>query len=643
MPPSPSVPSPSVPDPIELALGLQQAGRPAEAEALYRQVLAQDPDELDALNLLGVIVQERGDLAQSIRLLEHALRLDPDFAEALANLARAQLAAGDPAAASANAARAEELDPELPEPPLLLSRALFELGQVAEAAEAGHRAAALAPHSAEAHEALGRALEAQLHWEGACAAYQAAFDLQPTRVTLRVQLAGVLLMHGAFDQAVAHFRAAAAQAPGEIPPHVGLAAALESAGDIQGSIVACRRALELAPGRIDLWILQGHNFQSLGRFDDATACYQRALDLAPGSPEALRNLALIGRLTADAPQVARLNSVLTDTAAPLPERILAGFTLGSLLDKAGAYDDAFGRFQAANALTRAHLAAQNQVFDLDQLRREVDAWFPAFTPQHLERAADKGDPSDLPVFVVGMPRSGTSLVEQIAASHPRVRGIGENKDIIEIVRRLSARFPDTHPVDWDRAAIREETDAYLARLRQLGGDAERVIEKLPDNIFYVGYIAILFPRARVIHCHRDLRDVCLSCYFQHFADPNVWSVDLADCAARAREVERLSALWHDVVPLQMLDVQYERLIQDLEPESRRLIAFLGLDWDPACLNFHQTERAVHTLSQWQVRQPIYSTSIGRWRHYRAHIQPLLEGLEGLVPDDEPDASAPAER
>jgi hypothetical protein len=222
-----------------------------------------------------------------------------------------------------------------------------------------------------------------------------------------------------------------------------------------------------------------------------------------------------------------------------------------------------------------------------------------------------------------MPRSGTSLVEQIAASHSRVFGAGELTNIGE----ASAELGDT---PWTQAAVRRVADAHLERLRALGGGADRVIDKLPDNIFMLGVIATLYPGARIIFCRRDPRDIGLSCFFQKFsAGLLTFSYDLADCGKRIRETERIAAHWHRVLPLRYLDIQYESLVADLAGESRRLIEFLGLAWEPACLDFHRTERTVRTASAWQVRQPLYSRSVGRWRHYERHLGLLLEELAGL--------------
>jgi hypothetical protein len=223
-----------------------------------------------------------------------------------------------------------------------------------------------------------------------------------------------------------------------------------------------------------------------------------------------------------------------------------------------------------------------------------------------------------------MPRSGTSLVEQIAASHSRVFGAGELDALREIWDTLSAHNRGRPVEKWDAAFARRLADRHAGSVQALGNGAVRVIDKMPDNIFFLWLIAALFPSARIILCRRDLRDVCLSCYFQHFTEGHLYAYDLADCGARALEIDRLATHWLRVLPLDILAIDYENLVSDLAGESRRLVEFLGLVWEPACLHFHRTERPVLTASAWQVRQPLYRRSIGRWRCYEPHLQPLLE-------------------
>lgn len=336
-------------------------------------------------------------------------------------------------------------------------------------------------------------------------------------------------------------------------------------------------------------------------------------------------------------ELARLSAVVDDPASAPSQRVAAGYALGALLDKAGDYDAAFSRIATANRLTRDHQIAERKGFDRDAFQRQVDRLIAYYTPESFAVSRDWGDPSDLPVFIVGMPRSGTTLTEQIAASHPRVFGAGERRDIGRIGKLLEADGAVAGPASWDPAVVRREAVAHLDRLRAVAGGAARVTDKMPDNVLWLGAIAMLFPRARIILCRRDLRDVCLSCHFQSFNQGLAWTNDLDDCAARAIEVERLIRHWRAVLPLAMLELSYEALVADLEGESRRLIDFIGLPWDPSCLEFHTTERQVMTASLWQVRQPLYASSVGRWRHYRHQLAPLIARLAEVLPD-EPDIS-----
>lgn len=625
------------------ALAHHQAGHADLAEADYRAVLQHDPDEPDALNLLGVLLQERGDLDRSIVLLTRALEIEPAFPEALTNLARVQRVAGAPAAAADLARRAIALDPGLAEAHLQLGRALIDLGDDAAAVTPLCQATVLDPKLADAWLHLGVAQMRTHDPRSAANSLVVAQALDPERADAMINLGLALSALDRLDEAADWLAKAVTRAPENPAAHAASAVLANRRGNPLESNVACRHALELAPGRIDIWLLLGSNLAALGRFAEAEACWRKVLAVHPASASVQRGLAGIGRDAESAAETARLRAMLDDAATPLAERIAAGFAAGSMFDRKADYDAAFAAFEGANRLVHASLLKAGRPFDFDMLRRYVDWTISAFPRDGFAATADWGDPSDLPVFIVGMPRSGTSLVEQIAASHHQVFGAGERKDIGDIIRALSGPYTQRSPAEWTRDAVRSAASRHVARLQALGGGATRVIDKLPDNNQVLGQIAVLFPNARVIVCRRDLRDVCLSCYFQHFADGMAWTSKQADLAARARQIERLMKHWRAVLPLRMIEIDYETLVADLEGESRRLIAFLGLEWDPNCLAFDTTERLVTTASYWQVRQPLYKSSVGRWRNYRRHLGPLLHGLTGLVPagedpphaDDEP--------
>jgi tetratricopeptide (TPR) repeat protein len=612
-------------------LAHHQAGRLDTAEAFYRKALKKAPEHPDALNLLGVIAQDRGRPVRAVQLISQALRAKPRFPEALANLARAQRATGDLGGALDSARRAVSLNPALPEGQIQLARVLIDLADYTEAVTVGRTAVARAPRSLDARVNLGVALSKLKQWEEAAQVYQQAHALAPAHAGTLTDFAVALREMQLFADALRAHERAVALAPGDARVHTCHAVTLKRAQNAAGAAEVCRKAIALEPENADVWVMLGHNLAALGRFADAAEAHRKAITLDPESAEARRGLVTAGLLLDDHVELGRLRVIADDTAQPRGERIAAGFALGRLFDKADECDLAFERYAAANRLLRQAQREDKGGFDATALERQVDGIIATWTAEAIRAAQDHGDPSELPVFIVGMPRSGTTLTEQIAASHARVFGAGELHDVGRIVRTLARPSPGGGLVPWDPPAARREASSHMDHLRTLGGAAERVTDKMPDNVFSLGAIAALFPHARIVLCRRDLRDTCLSCYFQRFTSGLDWTSDLADLALRARQVERVIDHWRKVLPIPILELRYESLVSDLEAEGRRLISFLGLEWDPACLSFHETERQVLTASVWQVRQPLYSSSIGRWRQYRRHLGPLLEGLAGIVP------------
>ena len=380
-----------------------------------------------------------------------------------------------------------------------------------------------------------------------------------------------------------------------------------------------RRAIEIAPESASGWINLGHALRQTGRFAEAAKCFQRILARRPGAVEAYTLMAGVGA-TADVAEIARLTARVDDPKTSIRDRATLGFVLGKMLDDADRFDEAFTHYSRANSLVLQMRHTAGERYDGDEFARRVDDSIAMFTPNLFAQSRDWGESSELPVFIVGMPRSGTSLVEQIAASHPDVFGAGELRDVGNIATSLSC-------IPFESDPINDAARKQLNHLRVLGGSALRVIDKMPANVEHLGLIATLFPSARVIFCRRDPRDTCLSCFFQNFEAGNLYSFDLTNCGRHHVQTDRFIAHWRKVLPLRMLEVQYEDLVADLEGQSRRTIDFLGLPWNPACLNFHRTERTVLTASDWQVRQPIYTRSVGRWRNYERHLGQLFEALE----------------
>jgi tetratricopeptide (TPR) repeat protein len=614
-----------------------QAGRLRRAEALYRKALHEDPDDANALHLLGVLAYQCGAGGLALRLIERALPALPDVPDVHLNYGNALRELGRVAEAVASYRRALALEPDYGMAHNNLAAALNEKEEFGAGLASSERAVALIPEFFGTYVNHAAALIGLARFAEAETPLRRALDLAPGWAQTHRDLGWVLAKLGRYREAVASLNHAIALDPDDPTVHFALAATLHLAKDLAGSEAGFRRALALAPAYAAAWHELGTVLRSSGRFDEALMCFNRALELDPDRPEIYRSLAATGQQASDEAQLQRLQTVLKDQKRSVSDRVSAGFALGMLLDNAGRYDEAFPSFAEANTLYRRQRAAAGERFDIEALRRQLDDLIELATPAFFSVAASWGTASQLPVFIVGMPRSGTSLVEQIAASHSGVVGVGELNAIGEIWDHLAAHNRVLPLKKWDAAYARRVAHRHLAFLRGLGKGALRVVDKMPDNIFFLWIIAALFPAARIIWCRRDLRDASLSCYFHHFTEGHIYAYDLADCAARAAEVERLGEHWLRVLPIEILVIDYENLVANMEDETRRLTEFLGLDWEPACLDFHRTERPVLTASAWQVRQLLYTHSVGRWRNYAEHL--ARHCLEGSSKKTAPEGAA----
>lgn len=335
---------------------------------------------------------------------------------------------------------------------------------------------------------------------------------------------------------------------------------------------------------------------------------------------------LVGRIALardgmDALALDMLSRALADPA-PRTEREIRSlhFMLASLLDRAGDYDLAFTHARQGNALRKAS-------YDPKEHERLIGQTIESMSPRRLATMPRSTCDTKTPVFIVGMVRSGTTLVEQILSSHPQIHGAGELTWFFELARSIiDAPGQENRLASMSLDAVNDVARKYLDPLQALNPSALRITDKLPANYMYLGLISILFPQARIIHCRRDPMDNCVSCFMTNFASANDFSFDLRWLGHYYRQYERLMAHWKSVLEIPMLDVQYEQVVEDLPGQARRLVEFVGLPWDDACLNFQDNKRHIHTASNKQVRRPIYKTSVARWHHYEKHLAPLMAAL-----------------
>ncbi|HLY57498.1 MAG TPA: sulfotransferase [Stellaceae bacterium] len=607
---------------LDEAVRLHGTGDVAGAEAACRTVLQQEPRNATALLMLAEFALGRADAEAARKLIDEALRYEPDLALGHFALGRANHLQGRLVLARDAYGRAAALMPRLAVAHSNLGLVLFDLKDYAGALASAQRALALQPNDARTHLLAGNAMAELGQKRAAIPVLRRAIELDPRLAAAHNRLGWLLQAGEDFEGAVACFRRAIVVQPDLALAHFRLGRALDSLGRSEEAIAAFRQAIALQPNLDAPWNGLGALYRGIGRFDEAAACFRRALELNPTSSIALRNLSVCEVGSGAEAEAAAMAALADDPQAGRPERIKGSFAVAKWLDDAGRYDEAFTRYVQANALCREEERDADARFDVAELRREVDLLAETFTHDFFAARRGWGVRSEVPVFIVGLFRSGTTLVEQIAASHKLVFGAGELSESRAMAKALMASPPAA--LDWAEADLRGIAARHLAYLRSKAPTAARIIDKHPENVFSLGLVACLFPEARIVFCHRDPRDAALSCFMQQFAKGQPFSSDLADCAHRWIETERAARLWRELLPLRMLDIQYETLVGDLEGQSRRLIEFLGLDWDPACLDFHETERSVRTFSAWQVRQPIYTSSVGRWKNYERHLGPMLD-------------------
>ena len=472
--------------------------------------------------------------------------------------------------------------------------------------------------------------EAAIHrnagrWDQAIQCYQTILAQTPNDVDVLHDLGLIFIMQGQLDDAIRLLTHATQSAPHFAPLFKRLGEAHMQCGESAPAVAAFGRAIALDPKDDDCLVKHGIASASLGQAAQALASYDAAIAINPQSIAAYYNRSGLKKYQTDDPELAVLETLLPDLSPS--DQVLAHFILGKGWMDAGDSEKAFDHFHQGNRLHRGTLS-----YDVDQAIAQMQDVIQTFTPDLLHRLSGGGDPSDIPIFVLGMPRSGSTLIEQILASHPQVTGAGEIAAFRQVVGRIkgadgqSLRYPDLlnmMPPD----ACRVLGDLYLKLVaRHVQGKA-RLVDKYLDNFLYAGLIHLVLPNARIIHCRRYPVDTCLSCYTLLFGASQDFTYDLDELGRYWRAYDALMHHWKTLLPAdRFIEVEYEHLVSDFEPQVRQLVASLGLPWDDACLAFHKTERTVLSASNAQVRQPIHGGSVGRWKRHAAYIKPLLDAL-----------------
>jgi tetratricopeptide (TPR) repeat protein len=611
-----------------LGLALLGQGRTDEAIARFGEALQLKPDFAMACNNLGNALRLRGDPNGALEHFRRAVEIGPDLAEARSNLGQLLLERHQPHEAHTHLSVAVRLRPDMAEAHNNLGNALRELGRTGEAERAYAQALRLKPGLAMTYNNMGQALQEESALDQARAWYERALQLEPDSARFHCNLASLLAGQEQYDEATARYHLALRLDPAHAEAHSGLGGVRHEQGDLEQAQVHYREALRCNPELPAAHAALGRAREELGDLAAAESCWRTALRLDPRQTGARAQLATLLRGKLPDEDLAALCQLLSDPDLPDARRSALQFGLAQVHDARGAYAEAAELLRRANALALAVARKRGRYYDPAAHARFAAGTMAICTPAFFERVRGFGPESDRPIFIVGLPRSGTTLTEQILASHSQVFGAGELRlardDFEALDPKADAALEALARLD--PATACRIGERHLERLQELNADRPRVVDKMPDNYLYLGLLAVLFPRARFIHCRRDLRDVAVSCWMTNFSHIR-WANDPDHIAGRFQEYQLIMEHWRRVLPVPVLEVDYEETVADLEGAARRLVGWCGLDWERACLAFHEGKRPVRTASVSQVRQPIYGRSVARWKHYETSLGALFARLK----------------
>ena len=517
--------------------------------------------------------------------------------------------------------------PNYPDAILLLGLIAQQVGRFDLAIARFQQALAIKPNYPDAHYNLGNTLQMLSRLEEAIDCFNQTLICNPNFAMAHNNLGIIYIELERLEEAIAQFNKAIAIKPDYALAHNNIGNALKNLGRNSEAIIHFEKALLIDPDYVDAHNNFGTLLQDMGQKDDAIKHYEMALTLKPDFAAVHYNLSKIDPKQEQIPFIKRL---LASPTIAEEDAMNFHYTLGNIYNHIKSYSDEFEHFIKGNALKRKTL-----IYDSTKHSAFVESLIDFFSENYFKEKAIYGSDSELPVFILGMPRSGTTLVEQIVSSHPQVYGADELDKIRLMETAIAKQFETVTPYPacmslLDESTLQKFATEYLQKLRSYSKEATRITDKMPSNFLHIGFIKMLFPNARIIHCRRHPLDTCTSIILNNFASGNEYTYDLIEIGKFYLDYERLMTHWHKVFPNKIFDVQYEELISNQENISLQLINYLGLDWDEACLAFHNNDRAVRTASNLQVRQPVYNKSINRWKNYEEHLQPLIETLQPIL-------------
>ena len=598
-----------------------RSGRLQQAKEACQRILSR-AEHPEAVLLLGMIAHEQRDLETAARHYGRFLESTPDHARTHYHLGLALHQLGRTPLALKHLRRSVAIDADNRNALVQLGDTCATVGHWDEAADAYGRALDRDPDDVATTIKRGNAFLAIGRFAGAVELYREAVDRHPANAQFHRHLGVAYHRMGQTQSSIDCFEQAIRLRPDYAKARVDYALVLRQLARTRQARDQIKEAIRVDPMDIDARLSLALTYRQEGATDLAVDELERLVSAKPNCGAAYHHIALI---EPDRELAPRIEKLLADPRLPQDDAIHCHFALGNVFDAHRSVDRAFAHYRMANALKRRSVE-----YDPDANTELFKRLIATYSNVFVERTRRLGNPSRLPVFIVGLPRSGTTLVEQILASHRGVYGAGEIESLAGVNQSIARKFRGVSPAPEcmsliDGQTVDEYSAQYLAELRLRAPTAARVVDKLPGNFVRVGLIKSLFPHARIIHCRRNPLDTCLSLYF-HYFQAFACSFDLRELGRYYLDYLRLMAHWEDVYPGAIFEVRYEQLVAEPGRVSRGLVDYLGLDWDERCLAFHESNRSVMSPSNLEVRRPVYRTSVERWKRYESHLGPLTEVL-----------------
>ena len=608
-------------------VALQRQGRLEEAVQSIDRAIQLNPDYAEAYSNRGVALQELGQLNEAVVCYERAIQLKPDYANTHCNRGAALKELGQLKQAVEGYDRAIQLKPDYAEAYSNRGAALQELGQLKEAVVSCDRAIQLNPDYAQAYSNRGVALQELGQLKEAVVSCDKAIQLNPDYSVAYSNRGIALIELKQLNEAVQDFDKAIQLNPNYAQAYSNRGVALNELGKLKEAVVSCDKAIQLKPDYSVAYSNRGGLHEIYGQLKEAVENYEMAIQLKPTNAEAHHHLSSFKKYEQDDPQIELMETLFTGSEPTEKDRTHLCFALAKAYEGLGEYNKSFSYYEEGNSLRNKQLN-----YDIGEDKRVISKIREIFSVEipALDVTPD-GDTSKRTLFIVGMPRSGTSLVEQVLASHTQVYGAGELDTMRKLVLPVLSNLPDNNFHQQKSEIFLSEINTvrkeYLGALAALNVPEKIITDKMPLNFLYIGFILSAFPKAKIIHISRDPRATCWSIYNHYFSNKgNGYAYDMGNLAEFYNLYIEIMTFWRKRFPDSIYDLSYENLTENQQDETRRLLDFCDLEWEDHCLDFHKTKRAVNTASSAQVRKKMYKGSSEAWRKYEGHLKTLISDL-----------------